>query len=363
LATGHVYLVLGALLGPFGLGFLDPRVLLDISPLTSFLLAWVGLIVGLRFDPRLLPRVGRLGLGLTFVEGLFPMLLLPLIFLATGLGHNSFGGDLSVAMAAALMASAAGTAANTATYILRGHQSSELSLVQIVASLDDWLMLPPIAFAFFMVAGPNALVPFIATLGGAATVGLVLWLLAPRLKIAGEELVVIVGAAGLAGGVATSLGQSAVISGAIAGLVLSCAKQSEGSRQLYLLATRVERPFFLLLMLILGATLPLTPLQTMNFSSPLWALLLALFFARLLGKSLAGFWIAHLSKGQIGHRRSAIALLPMSPLALVLVADFHLRLASDASGLLLLAVALAFLVFELLSSVLAPYILKLARAR
>ena len=343
-SSGHVFLILGIALGPVGVGLLDDATLAALEPVTIFLLAWMGLIVGLRMEVALLRRVERRSLTLAAVGATLPAILVPLgLVWLTGIRAP---GPLLIAAGCA-----GATAATAATWLLRGQRTGELALVHTAAALDDWaivaLAIP--AFALAHSGGTHAGLMVVVILVAAGVIGTAVALLLPHLRQAGEELVVGVGAAALAGGGAAYVGLSSVVAGAVAGLVVANAVRGRrGTQPFYALVTRVERPFYLAFVVLTGATL--------TFARPdLWVPLFLVFVAgRALGKLAGGFVARRLTRGRLHPLRLAAVSLPMAPLALAVAAD----LATVHPGLLtravLVAVALAWLVFEVGAAVLAP---------
>lgn len=349
IATGHLYLVIGGVLGPAGLGLVDDALLADLAPVFVFLLSWMGLIVGLRMELGLLGRVGSLGIGLTGIAAALPAMLVP-PFVASVPGLQESPSTLLVAGGCA-----GGTAATAATYLLRGRQSSELSFVSVAAALDDWVivLLALVGFALARGLSLDAGAFVGASLLAAGVTGAVVALLIPRLQQAGEELVVTIGAAALAGGVAAYLGLSTVVAGAVTGLVAAnVAPRQRGTRDLYDLVTRVERPLYHAFVVLAGAVVSLRRPE-------LWVPVTVAFMgARFLGK-LVGGWVGTRLAGELTRAgRVAAAMLPMSPLALAVAVDLRLVHPTDFTEALLTAVAVSWLLFEGAAAVIAPRVLR-----
>lgn len=342
-ASGHLFLVLGILLGPVGMGLVGDRLLSALEPVTIFLLAWMGLIVGLRMELPLLRRVPGQSLVLGAVGAGLPALLVPLGLLGVPGIHAP--GVLLVAAGCA-----GATAATAATWLFRGRRTGELALVHATAALDDWLIvaLAIPAFALAHLGARRAPVLVLVILVASAVIGIGVALLVPRLRAAGEELVVVVGAAALAGGGAAYVGLSSVVAGAVAGLVVAnVLRGRRGSRAFYDLVTRVERPFYLAFVLLTGATL--------TFVRPdLWVpLTVVLVAGRAAGKLGAGALSRLITRGRLRAGPLTAASLPMAPLALAIAADLALVHPGLLTRALLVAVALSWLLFEAAATALA----------
>jgi len=353
--VGGEFLLLGWALGDEGLGLLDEETLLALEPLLTLGLGWIGLLVGLQFEWRLLRRTpGRLYLA-GLAQGLAAGAV---VFLAAwpALAVLFGGGWRTGAAAAFLAASVAGSSVQVLGVSARGFRPDEdapLALYRFCAAVDTLLPLAALALLFgfhhegaLLGGAEPRLLPALAWAGRAvlmgAALGLILAALIQNVREPSHRLLLLLGFLGFSGGLAGALDLPPLFVNFVAGVVT--VNLLGHQRHTWELATASERPFYFIFLLLVGAD--------WRLGSP-WVLALApaLFALRLVGKSGGMRLAGRLLPGSSGTGlKPGLALAGQGAVSVAMVASFQFQERDELSAAAYSLVLLGFL----LSAALAP---------
>ena len=370
LSTGHVFLLVGFLLGLAVSGYAaaPDDIELGIAPIIAFVAGWVGFATGMRFEHRVLRTVPGRAFGVA---------LAPAVAAAALVGPASFGVlalfgvEQTLALGAATtMAAAAASSGPTLAAILRTRRPgrwaqtrSSLRMVEFSAGLDDFVVvaLAVLGFALFRpVAEPLVPLAQIAVAGGGgALLGLVAWLFLGGQASDDERLLLGLAMLAFTAGFASWLLGSPAAVTAIMAVVLANLP-GERSVRLFQAVRRVERPAVVILMTAIGFRLA-GPLSWMVVP-----LVLVMTVLRLAGKYAAGQLVAGTiarAPGLATSRGWALGLVPQGTLGLMITLSFLAVWQDRTARSVLAAVAIASLINELVAPLLFARTLRAQQAQ
>jgi len=347
-ASGLIFLVFGALLGPGLAGVLSWNDLQGLRPVVSLGLGTAGVILGLNLDPRLLrllPRpvfsaaVAHSGVAFLFVA----------VPLGGALLVNTRLSLTVVVGGAALLGAAASL--SSGHFAVLGYRSGRMErsrglAVALLTMLDDGVGLLVLALALVLGAagsladgvGLVALALFLGVLCG----GLIAFL-TYALKDAAELMAVMLGGVALVGGAAAYLRVSSLLAGVACGATLALV----GGRAVEQVARalgRFERPTYLILLFLAGCYV-----QARDVNA--WVLLPGYVGLRFLGKVWGGSLARRFAASTLElPPRLGFALIAQGGLALCLVVQYLLLVPGPLSQHVFDVVALGAVVNEVVAS-------------
>ncbi len=355
--SGTEFLLVGYLIGPYGLHLLTPTVIDALEPLVHLALGWAGLMFGLQFNRQTMRLYQRrrwaLGFGQALITALFvglsTWLLIPLLF-------PTIDSEMKLRAAAILGICAAPTAPTSIHYFSRIFQirGRVNRLLKFIAGVDG---VPPVILLGFAGALLHITDPshagglpgwkwlLVGTLIG-ILLGLLLTVLV-GLNFKPEELLLFVlGIVALASGIAQFLHLPAVYLSFIAGL--TTANTAWHREEIHKLAVYAEKPIYLTFLVLTGTHLDLGDLRVVSIAGLVVLL-------RLLGKLVGNSTWRWLSIEPMARSPLlGLALLSQGGLTLVIAMDFFFLYGADPeragiSTLLVSAVVVAVLANEILS--------------
>lgn len=342
--TGTEFLFLGLLLGPQFLNLLDEETTKGLEPLGTLLLGWIGLLFGFQFEMVKLRRFPFEFFLAAVVEGL---LTLALVFLGVYFALFSFlsiSGPMKIVAALVLAATAACTA-QTGLAILApeigDHPRRTVTILRYISSIDGLgaLMVFGLVFLFrpllFTDASWIGEVRWGVSVSLGTITGLFLYnLFLTHRRPESELILMVIGMAVMMSGMASVLNFSPLFTNFVVGFCL--VNLSREKERIFEMLIRVEKPFYLLLLVFLGVNWRL---------DSVWVFLPAAGYClfRFLGKFVGGFTITHLSPGLRGYpSKLGFGLLDPGGLPLAILLDFQKGFPSDITneviGVVLLAV-------------------------
>lgn len=354
LRTGVHFLVLGAFLGPAGLGLFSDEAVTGLSPFLALGLGWMGLHFGLQLDRADLRRFPWH--HHVFAYGQALLTLVAFVVIAWGLAH--LAGYTSPAARLTVFGAAA-TAAVTAPMAVAMVSSNFMArgpvrdLLFFAASLDALVGIAAMEFIYGLyrptgvaeVAWQSGL----RIVGLAAGLGLIcaivfLWLVRTRPR--GEELVLyLLGICALASGAALQWGFSPLFVSAVMGAVV--ANLGDDVPRVRRILNRWEKPVYMAFLLIAGALVVLPGPALLGLAG-LYTLV------RGLAKSVAGGGLARaLPFGFSTPKRMGLGLIPQGGFSLAMAVSFVLLYPElsvegiEAAPALLTVVVLAVILSEL----------------
>ncbi|WP_223631737.1 sodium:proton exchanger [Corallococcus sp. EGB] len=346
-ASGLLFLIFGALLGPSLLGVLTARNLDSLSPLVALGLGTGGVLLGLNLEPRLLRLLPRpvYAAAVAHAGTAFLFVALPLsVPLLLSLGLR----PLVAVGAAALLGAAASL--SSGHFAVLGYRNGRLERarglgVALLTMMDDAVGLGVLALGLVLGVTGNAveglgLLGLTLLLGVAC--GALLAFLTSSLKDLAEQTTVTLGMVALVGGAAAYLRLSSLLAGVACGATLALMGGRTAERVARALS-RVERPTYLVLVFLVGSHI-----QARDLSA--WALLPAFVGLRFLGKVLGGRFAQRLTAGVLDlPPRFGYALISQGGLALCLVAEYMMLVPGSLSQRVLDVVAVGAVVNEMLA--------------
>lgn len=291
--TGLPFVLLGFIAAQRSVGVLSPGVLMEVSPLLTLGLGWLGFAIGYRFDRGLMENLPA-GIG----SVVWPLTILPFLTVAGASGLLMFlyeGGTMDRALVrdAVLLGIAGAMAAKSSPHLWQDRGLSEADLER----MGRIVQLERIAGIFGLMAVAAyfrtddsvvlwqlpSLAWLFVTLGAGAALGAVSHALLTTSRSDAESLVLLLGSISFAAGMAHYLRLSALSVCFLIGIVLANAPSNwkggvEG------VITKLERPVYFLFLLIAGAIW--FPADWRG-----WALMFIFVASRLGGKRLAAAWV------------------------------------------------------------------------
>ena len=340
LTPATIFLPLGALLGPAGLGLFSATLLARLDVAVTIALAVLGVIVGIALGRDL-----RLAVPLLLAASLESAVTIAAVAGATMYFLSSTGVPVGAPVIAMSLALALCASASSAT---SSHADSEpvADVATRVADLDDVLPIVMATFAFAVLPGiemRQTMVVIFTPISIGLAVGALGWLLFERAESGAERGVFVLGALALAGGGAAYLRASPLIVGLIAGFCWTMAP-GRADRLVQDDLKKVQHPLVVLLLVTAGALWTPTLIA-------LWLLVPYLLF-RVVGK-VAGAWASagflDVSAGDL-----AAFLIPSGVLAIAFALNFRQVLPPEAGTVLISTVGLGTVAFELFSLAVVP---------
>ncbi|MBX5484797.1 MAG: cation:proton antiporter [Myxococcaceae bacterium] len=299
-ASGLMFLVFGAILGPGLLRLLHPEDLTNARPMLALGLGMSGMLLGMGLEPQLLRSLPAKVWGAAALQsgaaGIAVTIPMAGVFL--------FALHLGPAAALGAAALLGGVASVSSPHMaILWHRSGRLERargisVALLAMLDDLTGVSAFALALVLASGGSVaigagLVAIAILLGGVS--GALTAYLIHGTRDRGELVAVLIGSVALISGVAAFLNVSALITGLSAGLTLAVVGGPQVA-QAWRTLSRIERPVYLVLLFLMGA----------HFDPDVWQawLVAPVFIAlRFLGKVVGGR----------AASRTAAELLPLPP--------------------------------------------------
>jgi hypothetical protein len=256
-ASGLLFLVLGAGLGPHAVSLVGPGDLPSLGPLVALGLGLAGMLIGLNLDPRVIRQLAPRVYGAALVECTVTFLaasvpLTPLWALVEKDGFIRALGMAALMGAAATVSS--GHLAERAYRSGRVDVATGLSL-SVLAMLHDLIALVALGLGLALGMGGSTTLGFVAVgqaLLVGALCGLLLAFLLRSTPVGSEQLAVLIGCLALVSGAAAFLRLSTLLAGVSAGAVLAWFG-GRRTQDVFRLLLRVERPAYLLLLFVIGA--------------------------------------------------------------------------------------------------------------
>lgn len=340
LTPAVIFLPMGALLGPRGIGWFTPQVLLRLDIFVTITLAVLGVLVGIAVG-----REVRASMRLLVAASLESAVTVAAVAGATILFVRSAGVPLDAGAVIAFgLAFGLCASASSATSAPPDSEAAA-SVATKVADLDDVLPIAATTVIFAVVApAETAWLYAIAPVGLGLIVGVIGWLLFDRAESGAERVVFVLGTLALAGGAASYLKVSPLAAGLVAG-VFWATTRGRADQIVTNDVQRVQHPLIVLLLLTAGALW--TPSQ-----AALWLLAPYLLF-RLVGK-IAGAWV---TARFLEVRTSDLAafLMPPGVLAVAFALNFRQVLPPATGEILVSTVAMGTAAFELFALAVVPH--------
>ncbi|HYH94481.1 sodium:proton exchanger [Hyalangium sp.] len=347
-ASGLIFLIFGALLGPGLIGVLSAEDLQGLRPVVSLGLGTAGVILGLNLEPRVLRLLPRpvFSAALAHAGVAFLFVAVPMagaLLLTTRLPLGVVVGGAALLGAAASLSSG--------HFAVLGYRSGRMErarglAVALLTMLDDWVGLLVLALALVLgsaasVADGGGLVALALLLG--MLCGALIAFLTYALKDLSELTAVMLGGVALVGGAASYLRVSALLAGVACGATLALV----GGRAVEQVARalgRFERPTYLMLVFLAGCYVQARDVDA-------WVLLPGYVALRFLGKVWGGSLARRFAATALElPPRLGYALIAQGGLAVCLVVQYLMLVPGPLSQHVFDVVALGAVVNEVLAN-------------
>ncbi len=315
-STGLPFLLLGAFFHLDAIGILSERVLGHLRPLLEFGLGWIGFAVGMQFDLRQLDRLPKGIASAVAIVAFVPMLTVAVactpVLLSLGVfPHHGLYRNLIV-----LCACGAASAALDKAFAKTGPAAAFLREITLQDEVVALALLGLVA-VFFRAESTQVAwrLPrsawLLVALGVGALLGIVAFVLLRGARKPSERIAVLLGTVAFAAGMAGALDLSVPVTCAMAGALLANlpVRDDEGVRKILI---DFEGPLYLVFLVVVGASWDPRPWQG-------WALAIAFTIARGYGKALGARLAARSVRGLPSEAVVTSALLPQSPVAVVVI--------------------------------------------
>jgi len=326
-ATGSEFLFLGLLLGPFFLNILNREAQEDLFFLHAFLLGWIGLIFGFQFELAKLRRFPRGYVSAAITEGAVSFFLIFWAIHLTALAFPQTGGVVHVGGGLVLGAVGACTAQAGVALVASEHGPKFGKLVLFLRCISSiGPLIPLVGYGLFFSLG-NVSVSYprwLAGPGGGFTILMVsclgvlllfaVFLREPRQE--GELILLLLSTVTLGSGMSSFFGMSPLFFTFVLGVfVVNMSREKE---RLYQILIIVEKPAYVLLLVLLGANWRLYSM---------WVPVLAVFYCMYRGIAKVGAGViatsvAGTEEAQL-PRLAGLGLLHQGGLSLAMLLDFQ----------------------------------------
>ncbi len=344
-ASGLPFILMGLLFRHPRIGILSDSVVADLRPALEFGVGWLGFAVGMKFNvgelDRVHPKTGAILVAETAIPVVtttiacclffvfidfnqtFPILASMHSFADVRRGTYELSRHASLRDAIALGACAAQAAPVAALAIARSGGSKGARILAHVSELDDvaGIFVISLVCAFFRPTEAFAAwkLPHIAwlfvILGLGGVLGILTYVLVRSAKSRTEEIAYLLGAIALSAGMSGYLGISPLITGAIAGALLTNLPHKEMAR-LKETIEQVERPLYLIFLLVAGALWDPRGWQG-------WLLCPIFVLSRIVGKMMGARVAKRVGPEELPDATTmGLALSPQSPMAIATVVSF-----------------------------------------
>lgn len=397
--AGTEFLLVGLILGPRAANLLTDAALHDLSPVLSLGLGWIGLLVGVQFDRRILKQIALRIWTLAFVVSLtsfallalFVYFFLPLCFRWSGdlglMGIAELENDSAARLGAACLLGWAGSVSTYSAMALiqrdsplRGKASKLLQLLTdlraplAVLGMGAWYALFHASTEAMTLArmhneidtraSVTTLVDPVMSGTGWLLVSVLLgvslgWLLhyLTSERLSGNEMLLLVaGSVIFSGGLSSYLQLSPLFVNLVMGLMIANLPNFALGRITKSLLT-AEKPFFVIFMILVGALWPpITPAVLMMAAAYVIARAAAL---------IAGTWLGRAGwpHGEKPAPWLGLAMLPSGGLSIALAVDYHLIRPGYLANFLLGTIILSVLINQLIGPFLMERVLRASGAK
>jgi hypothetical protein len=350
--TGTVFIVLGALLGPFGLNLFTDALLSQLSPLIVIGLGWIGFLYGSHFEWRLLRRYPAALYGAAATEALLAFALVGA--LAWLLLSFWLAPDLPPAerlVAAGILGICASGTAPAGVFQLAGRariRPDDQAALRFLATVDDLpgIVLLGLLGALLHPQSPGLVSPqpalwLLASVACGVGLGLITHWLFPTQDDVRQNSLVLLGVVSLGAGAAAMLRLSPLFVTALCGLTF--ANLSPRKEQVYGLLVESEHSLYTVFLLVAGLLFRLD-----------WGLLLVLVPAYLLARAAAKLGGGYLA-GRLLMRGAGVSpyigagLLSQGGMTLTMAVSFQQAHLGTLDSEVTTTVVLGVIVFELIA--------------
>lgn len=356
-----LFILLGILIGPHFINLLNDEARVQLQPVIVIGLGWIGFLFGMNLEKRLLKRLDSGILEFTIGQSLvtFVVLLLGAHWLLSTFWQGGLPDAGLWAAAVTLAACGAGTAQG-ALLRLRSEswfRGSTARAIQISSTLDDLPALIAVAlsaaYLHSYAATANRLLTSLNWLAVQIVLGAAFgYLLKALMQVSRQRdvhLLIVLGAIGLAGGIAGVLDLSPLFVCAIAGATFTNFARREST--VFPILRSSEFTIYVLFLVLVGC-------QWRPEIAGLLPLTIGFLLLRFIGKLGGGFLFNRSALSESQAPLIGLAMLPQGGMAIALVVDFSRFHPSNLSDTLITIVIISMFAFGIVSTPLIRSIVK-----
>ena len=338
--TGSLYFVLGYILGPAVLDFINQKIIKELSVLYALVLGWAGFLIGLQANVKKMRRFPFK----YYAYSLSNILIVLFISFGTLIVYSFYvGGGWGIVDLLVLSIAGMITSPIIFGIIFRDYRvvPEAMHILQFNSAFDNLVGV----VAFGAVIAFASINTGLGTLGFALLFSVVIALIAvaiyyflsPELESAEERFLLLLGLLFVVDGVALYFNQSLIFLSFLFGFGLANAPVK--TRGLLQDITKLEKPMYVLLLIFVGVNLNFT-------NQSILPLLLLFFIIHLFSKIIAGYSSQFmLSQKYRFGTFNGMANIGLGGLSLAMILDFYLTTQSTEGQILLIAVTFT-LVFQ-----------------
>jgi len=353
--SGLGMLIIGICVGSSGFNIITKKLFSDLAPFIQLLLAWVGLIFGSQFKTSLIKKIPPLYyIGIFFQAIATYFIIATIFYLIQSYFHLSYGHLFPF-----IMASIGCVSGPTILSLAIRDQKTVSPLIrylQVATSIDAivgivaFTLLFPSTVIEKLDVSPAINFGIMASL--AILLGILFKLYVRLTTNRNEQFLLLIGMLTFTGGIAYSLHYSAIFINMIIGFIL-CNDNKAGpwiDRQLAV----GERPFYLLLLLVLGSQFEYQYFTTMSFT------MISIFvFTRILGKVISiSFVDKVLFPDQVISYKSGLAFTFQGGVSIAMAISFLTIYPTNVSGnqTILQSILCILIISIIVNALISPYL-------
>lgn len=285
-ASGITFFFIGVLLGPRAIGLLDSHIVAELDLVVDLGIGWVGLLFGLQFRYQDFKK-----LYLSNYLGAMTQAIITLVVIGAGIWLVGRTGSIEMGCFAIVLLAAIGSTTSTSTGTAsvqhenpRGPLTETIRLFESLDAVPAVLVVGLILCCSATIANQNSCIPnglicvFVAVMLG-AVMGVIFSLLTLYRYNPNQLVVIVLGFCVFSSGAAHYLRLSPLFVNFIVGLVV--ANTSRNRRLIFRSLVRLEKPLYLVLLIIAGSMWVLPSVALL--------IIVPIFFGlRVVGKLLGG---------------------------------------------------------------------------
>jgi len=351
--SGVEFLVVGALLGPFGLKVLDREILSGLEPFAVLTLTWVGLLMGLQLRYRHLTHFPVAYFRVALVEGAVALALAFAVLAALFALWTPGGALASDRMRAALCLAAVAALSSPTAAALHGpggaRAGHSAGLLRFVPAIDPLISLAGFAFLFaawhvssgVLRVTPGTMEWILVSIAGGLVLGFVFLLLLRTTAETDEVMLLVLGMAIFSGGLASVFHLSPLVIGLVVGTLLGNARHCH--ERLMPIFMRLERPLYIALLVLAGAA--------WRFDDPWGYVLAAIYLVVRISVKFLGIRIALATTSLPFQppRRWWLGTLPQGAMAIAIAVSYGVVYRDELAGRIFSAILVSTAVLTLAS--------------
>lgn len=327
LLTGVEYILIGVVLGRFGVNLLDDNTIKNLTPFLIFGLSWIGLLFGLQFEVKFLKKLPRFYFSITAIQAVITFSAVSLAIFGVMFFLTSTAVERIIIIALILGSTASCTAQSAIAIVSRNFKIQNkglMGLIRYISSVDGLFAVFFCFISLAIAAGFHvsgfSLIDTLVWLFTSIALGVIPAIVMIALSRArfnpSEYLVFLMGTVAFAGGIAIQMARSPLVIGLITGMIVAnfCRHRIRAIE----IVGQAERSIYIILLLLMGAY------WRFDFSMGV-VLIIGYVIFRLIGKLSGAFIALRIFPPKYDTPRTmGLGLLSEGGLAVAIILDFQI---------------------------------------